>query len=41
MRRALTFHPGDGALRLDVEVPVAHVAVLGALAERAAAGMRS
>jgi hypothetical protein len=38
---SITIHPGDGALRLDVEVPAAHVAVLDALAERAAAGMRS
>jgi hypothetical protein len=36
-----TFHPGDGALRLDVEVPAAHVTVLDALARRAAAGIRS
>ncbi|GGN94375.1 hypothetical protein GCM10010112_83630 [Actinoplanes lobatus] len=36
-----TFDPGDGVLRLDVEVPAAHVDVLDALAGRAAAGIRS
>jgi hypothetical protein len=36
-----TFHPGDGALRLDVTVPAAHVEVLDTLAARAAAGIRS
>jgi hypothetical protein len=38
---AFTFHPGDGVLRLDVDVPAAHADVLDALAERAAAGLRS
>jgi len=37
---SFTFHPGDGTLQLDVEVPDAHVAVLDALGERAAAGIR-
>ncbi|MEV6847404.1 hypothetical protein [Actinoplanes sp. NPDC051411] len=36
-----TFHPGDEVLRLDVEVPPAHVGVLDALARRAADGIRS
>jgi hypothetical protein len=36
---AFTFNPPDKALRLDVEVPAAHVKVLDALAARAAAGM--
>ncbi|WP_221321487.1 hypothetical protein [Actinoplanes sp. L3-i22] len=35
-----TFHPGDGVLRLDIEVPAAQVAVLDALGARAAAGLR-
>jgi len=35
-----TFRPGDRVLRLDVEVPAAHVEVLDALASRAAAGIR-
>ncbi len=34
-----TFARADGALQLDVEVPVAYVHVLDALADRAAAGM--
>ena len=38
---SFTFHPDDGFLRLDVEVPAAYVTVLDALAQRAAAGMRS
>jgi hypothetical protein len=38
---SFTFHPGDEALRLDLSVPVAHVEILDALAERAAAGIRS
>ncbi|HZN71883.1 MAG TPA: hypothetical protein VFC00_09425 [Micromonosporaceae bacterium] len=33
------FAPDNGELRLDVEVPRAHVDVLDALAERAAAGL--
>ena len=37
---SFSFHPGNGVLRLDVEVPAAHVAVLDALAERAAARIR-
>jgi hypothetical protein len=37
---SFAFHRGDGVLRLDVEVPAAHVAVLDALAERAAGGIR-
>jgi hypothetical protein len=36
-----TFHPGDAKLRLDVAVPAAHAEVLDALAERAAARIRS
>jgi len=36
-----TFAPADGAVLLDVEVPPAHVEVLDALAERAAAGNAS
>ncbi|GIF23602.1 hypothetical protein BJ973_004211 [Actinoplanes tereljensis] len=35
------FHLGDQSLRLDVEVPAAHVEVLDALARRAAAGIGS
>jgi hypothetical protein len=35
------FEPGEGALWLDVEVPEAHVDVLAALRQRAAARMRS
>lgn len=38
---SFTFHLGDQMLRVDVEVPAAHVAVLDALARRAAAGIRS
>jgi hypothetical protein len=37
---SFAFAPDGDTLRLDVEVPVAHVAVLDALAARAAAGMR-
>jgi hypothetical protein len=37
---SFTFHPGGGVLQLDVEVPAAQVAVLDALADRAAAGIR-
>lgn len=36
-----TFGPADGAVRLDVEVPPAHVDVLNALAQRATAGTGS
>ena len=36
-----TFHPAATGLRLDVEVPAGHVAVLDALAERAAARIRT
>jgi hypothetical protein len=36
-----TFAAADDAVRLDVEVPVAYSDVLDALADRAAAGMRS
>jgi hypothetical protein len=36
-----TVQSGDGRLRLDVEVPVAYIPVLDALAERAAARIRS
>ena len=35
-----TFAPAGDALQLDVEVSAGHVAVLDALARRAAAGMR-
>ena len=34
-----TFAPADDAVHLDVDVPPAHVEVLDALAERAAAGI--
>jgi hypothetical protein len=37
---AFTFSSGDDVLLLNVEVPAAHVAVLDALAERAAARIR-
>ncbi|WP_436533052.1 hypothetical protein [Actinoplanes sp. HUAS TT8] len=37
---SFVFHPADGTLRLEVEVPAAHVAVLDALAERAAVRLR-
>lgn len=37
---AFTFRPGDGVLWLDVEVTAGYVAVLDALAQRAAAGIR-
>ncbi|GIE91464.1 hypothetical protein [Actinoplanes regularis] len=37
---SFAFLPAGEVLRLDVEVPAAHVAVLDALAERAAAGIR-
>jgi hypothetical protein len=36
---SFAFAPDGDAVRLDVLVPAAHVAVLDALAERAAAGM--
>jgi hypothetical protein len=36
-----TFTADDGFVRLDVEVPAAHVEVLDALSERAAAGTTS
>lgn len=36
-----TFTADDGAVRLDIEVPAAHVDVLDALSERAAAGTTS
>jgi hypothetical protein len=35
---AFTFAPADGGLQLDVDVPASQVAVLDALATRAAAG---
>lgn len=37
---SFTFHPGDATLSLEVEVLAAHVMVLDALAERAAAGIQ-
>jgi len=36
-----TFAAAGDVVQLDVEVPAAHIAVLDALADRAAAGMRS
>jgi hypothetical protein len=36
-----TFHPGGGALRVDVEVPAEYIVVLDVLAQRAGAGIRS
>jgi hypothetical protein len=38
---SFTFAPDGAQVRLDVQVPPAHVDVLDALAARAAAGMRS